>query len=147
LEFQKKSSELERLNKLVVASDWMQLESRKSRGIETIKLTELDLKASITGQARMESEIARMEMDGKDITKRRDEELAKGGKVQKLEQEQKDLARGLALLRAKVDIGQSTIADEVTRSNELELNAKEVGYDFHSIIASACSLTTFLAVN
>lgn len=104
----------------------MQLESRKSKGIETIKSTELELKSTIASQGRMEGEISRMETDGKEITKRRDEELAKGGKVQKLEQEQKEFARALALLKAKVDIGKSTIVDEEFRSKELESNVKEV---------------------
>lgn len=132
LEFQKKSSELERLMRLFVASEWTALEARKTKGIETLRTSEVEYKTVIAAQGRMTNEIARMEKDGEEITKRRDEELAKGGKVQKLEDEQKALAREVALLRTKLDIGQSTITDEETRSAELDANAKEVRRRFFS---------------
>jgi structural maintenance of chromosome 2 len=72
LEFQKKSSELERLSKLVVAWDWTQLEKRKEKGVKVVKESEAKMKEIVAGKGRMEGEAARMEKEVGDIAKRRD---------------------------------------------------------------------------
>lgn len=72
LEFQKKSSELERLSKLVIAFDWTQLEVRKVKATEDVEGAQARLKESVAGRGRMEGEIKRMEKEIGDIQKRRD---------------------------------------------------------------------------
>lgn len=72
LEFQKKSSELERLSKLVVAYDWTQLEARKEKGLELVRESERKMKEATSGRGRMDGEISRMEKEVVDIQKRRD---------------------------------------------------------------------------
>lgn len=72
LEFQKKSSELERLSKLVIAYDWTQLEARKEHGVKIVKDSEQKLKDAVAGRGRMDGEISRMEKEVVDIEKRRD---------------------------------------------------------------------------
>ena len=126
LEFQKKASELERLSKLVVAWDWTQLESRKSKGVAIVQESERKMKECVTGKARMAGEIKVMLNEVTDIEKRRDKELAKGGKVQRLEEEQKVLAKECTKLEAKVDIGQGNLKEEEDKIVELESSAKEV---------------------
>ncbi|KAM0749892.1 RecF/RecN/SMC protein [Meredithblackwellia eburnea MCA 4105] len=126
LEFQKKASELERLTKLVVAWDWTQLEMRKVKGADEVNLKEKALKLAQESRKRLEGEIARMEKDIKEIEARRDRELAKGGKRQKLIDEQNDLARDHSKLAAQVDITVGNIKEEEARISELEANAKEL---------------------
>lgn len=72
LEFQKKSSELERLSKLVIAYDWTQLEAKKVKATEDVEAARIKLKESVSGKGRMEGEIKRMEKEMGDIQKRRD---------------------------------------------------------------------------
>lgn len=126
LEFRKKASELEKLLRIVVAYEWMTLQSRATKGNDTVSASEAKRLAAIEGKGRMEVEIGRMEKEVKDIEKRRDKELAKGGKVQKLEEEQKELARETTKLEAKVEIADGNVKEEEVKIQELEAAAKEV---------------------
>jgi structural maintenance of chromosome 2 len=150
LEFQKKSSELERLSKVVIAYDWTQLKMRKVKATEDVEGAQARLKESVAGRGRMEGEIKRMEKEIGDIQKRRDkvsviegvcrsrsldgslaglpqcQELAKGGKVQILEQQQSTLEKEVSKLEAQVEIMNGNLKEEQTKIAELEHNASEV---------------------
>ncbi|KAK4052017.1 Structural maintenance of chromosomes protein 2 [Microbotryomycetes sp. JL221] len=126
LEFQKKTSELERLTKLVIAYDWCQLENRKTQGTDDIDAAQTKVKDASDARTRMEGEIQRMEKDMVDIEKRRDKELAKGGKVQKLEEQQKELAKECSKLEAQIDILGGNLKEEQTKIRELEEAVKEL---------------------
>ncbi len=54
------------------------------------------------------------------------QELAKGGKVQKLEEQQKDLARECTKLEAQLEIMAANLKEEDTNINTLETNQTEV---------------------
>ena len=56
----------------------------------------------------------------------REQELAKGGKVQLLEKQQTELAKVLSKLEAQVDIMAANLTEEQTRIAELDASAKEV---------------------
>ena len=126
LEFQKKSSELERLTRLVIAYDFITLSARSAKSLELITSNEQAVKEAKSAKGRMEGEISRMEKDVAEINKRREEEMAKGGKIGLLESEQKDLARELAKGKARVEIIESTIVEEEKKVSDLEANAKDV---------------------
>ena len=126
LEFQKKSSELERLTRLVIAYDFITLSARSTKSLEVITSNEQAVKEAKSAKGRMEGEISRMEKDVGEINKRREEEMAKGGKIGLLETEQKELARELAKSKARVEIIESTIVEEEKRVSDLEANAKDV---------------------
>ena len=72
LEFQKKSSELERLSKVVVAWDWTQLNRRKEKAAGDVEEAAQGLRAEAEGRKRMEGEAETMEKEVKTIEKRRD---------------------------------------------------------------------------
>jgi structural maintenance of chromosome 2 len=72
LEFQKTSSELERLTKLVIAWDWMQDHVRVEQAREKIREGEVRRKEAVAGKARMEGEIKKMEQEVKEVEKARD---------------------------------------------------------------------------
>ncbi|SCZ87647.1 BZ3500_MvSof-1268-A1-R1_Chr2-2g05113 [Microbotryum saponariae] len=129
LEFQKKASELERLSRLVVAWDWLEVVKRLKEGGVGVEKSEKRLEKAVESKARMDKEAERMEKDVLEIEKRREAELAKGGKVARLEQEQTELAKECSKLEAQVDIMAGNIKDEQARVAQLETNAKEVsGY-------------------
>lgn len=83
------------------------------------------MKGAATARGRMEGEIKTMEKEVGDIERRRDKELAKGGKVQVLEGQQKELARECTKLEAQVDITEGNLREEEMRIAELEGSAKE----------------------
>lgn len=72
LEFQKTSSELERLSKLVIAWDWVQDQKRVERAQEAIRRSENCRKEAAEAKKRMESEIKKMDQSMGEIEKQRD---------------------------------------------------------------------------
>ncbi|KAK4705538.1 structural maintenance of chromosome 2, partial [Phenoliferia sp. Uapishka_3] len=126
LDFQKKTSELERLTKLVVAFDWVRLQDRKVKGAEEMVKSEEARKSAEEGRKRMDVEITRMEKEVDEIKARRDKELAKGGKRQRLIEEQNVMARDHSKLAAQVDITAGNVKEEDAKISELEANAKEL---------------------
>lgn len=72
LEFQKKSSELEKLSKLVVAWDWTQLELKKAKGGDAVKESEVSKVKAIADKKKREDEIKVMEKEVGDIERRRE---------------------------------------------------------------------------
>lgn len=145
LEFQKTSSELERLSKLVIAWDWMQDHARVERAKEAIRDGEQRRKDAVEGKKRMEGEIKKMEQSMREIEKERDkvcasvssycpfvahaptsQELAKGGKVQGLEKELNALDMELAKLKTQAEGKEREIKEEEARIRELEKAQKEV---------------------
>lgn len=126
LEYQKKSSELEKLSRLVVAYDYLSLTSRREACLTLITGAVAAIADAKKSKTRIEGEIERMEKDVKEIQKRREEELKKGGRVGILEAEQTELARGLAKERARFEICESTIEEEEKKVAELEAASKDV---------------------
>lgn len=72
LEFQKTSSELERLSKLVIAWDWLQDHKRVERAKEAIRVGEANKKEAAESKKRMDGEIKKMEQSMGEIEKQRD---------------------------------------------------------------------------
>ncbi len=72
LEFQKKSSELERVSKIVVAYDHTHLKRRERKAADEVDAAAEGLKAEAEGRKRMEGEVQTMEHEVKAIEKRRD---------------------------------------------------------------------------
>jgi chromosome segregation ATPase len=72
LEFQKTSSELERLGKLVIAWDWLQDHKRVEKAKAAIREGEGRKKEAGEAKKRMEGEIKKMEQSMTEIEKQRD---------------------------------------------------------------------------
>ncbi|KAI5475198.1 nuclear condensin complex protein, partial [Pseudohyphozyma bogoriensis] len=126
LEFQKKASELERILKLIVAYDWTKAEASKEKGLAVVEEKVRELKNAVDARGRMEGEVKRMENDAKEIEKRREKELAKGGKRQALIDQQNELAREHSKVIAQVDISNGNVKEEESKIKELEASAKEL---------------------
>ncbi|GAA5831466.1 hypothetical protein JCM11251_004033 [Rhodosporidiobolus azoricus] len=126
LEFQKTSSELERLTKLVIAWDWLQDHKRVEQAREAIEQGEGRRKEAKKGKERMEGEIKRMETEVKEVEKARDKELAKGGKVKDLEKQLNALDMEIAKLKTQAEGKEREIKEEEARIVELEKSVKEL---------------------
>ncbi|GAA5892437.1 hypothetical protein JCM6882_005616 [Rhodosporidiobolus microsporus] len=126
LEFQKTSSELERLTKLVIAWDWLQDHKRVEQARELIGEGEARRKEAIASKARMEGEIKKMEQEIKEVEKARDKELAKGGKVKDLEKQLNALDMEIAKLKTQAEGKEREIKEEEARIVELEKSVKDL---------------------
>ncbi|GAA5979962.1 hypothetical protein JCM10908_001481 [Rhodotorula pacifica] len=126
LEFQKTSSELERLGKLVIAWDWLQDHKRVEKAKEAIREGESRKKEAGEAKKRMEGEIQKMEQSMAEIEKQRDRELAKGGKVQGLEKQLNALDMEIAKLKTQADGKEREIAEEEARIAELQKAQKDL---------------------
>ena len=72
LEFQKTSSELERLSKLVIAYEWLLDHAKVEKAKEAVVKGEERRKEAVAARARMEGEISKMEKEMGRIEKQRD---------------------------------------------------------------------------
>lgn len=68
----------------------------------------------------------RIEKEVEDITRRRDKEMQKGGKVQTLDIKLKELAKDLAKTRTQLDLKKQTIAEDEKRVVDLEASVTEL---------------------
>lgn len=75
---------------------------------------------------RMGEEMKRIEKEVVEITKKRDKELADGGKVQKLQERLKDIQKELAKLKTQQELKRSTIAEEEKRVQDLQAQAVDL---------------------
>ncbi|GAA5922143.1 condensin subunit SMC2 [Sporobolomyces koalae] len=126
LEFQKTSSELERLSKLVIAYEWLQDHAKVEKAREAVAKGEERRKEAIAARTRMEGEISKMEKEMHRIEKQRDAELAKGGKVQALEKQLSAIDMEITKLKTQAEGKAKEIKEEEAKIKDLERNAKEL---------------------
>ncbi|PWN52575.1 putative SMC2-chromosome segregation protein [Violaceomyces palustris] len=115
LEYQKASTELDRLTRLAKAHEWQTLKARfeeksqvistKKEGVESLKAESLALKRQIES---IEKELSQIE-------KKREKELTKGGKLQALTERSKELAHELVKAKTLLDFKVGSIDEETKK--------------------------------
>jgi len=126
LDFQQTQNDLERLDRVVVAYDYVHnLEKlqRSAADLEAKKQRQKDLEDSA---ARLKSEISHLEEDVKRVRTQRDKELKKGGKAQALEDVVKKHSNELVRLATVVDLKKSSLAEEKEKKTAVEKNVAEL---------------------
>lgn len=128
IEWQKACSELERIAKLLRAFEWTEARERVTAKQVLIdkKKAEKDELERMKRKAGKEADAAEAEVAK--VIKNRDEEMRKGGKLAKLEEEVAGFDKDLTKTRTQVDIKQGTIRDEEARVQASEQELKEVCY-------------------
>jgi structural maintenance of chromosome 2 len=126
LEYQKAQSEFEKLSRLVVAHEWTILRARSQKTAEAISAKQAAIKDGQRTAKRLGEEMKKIEKEVEEITAKRDKEMAKGGKIQTLQDNLKELAKELAKIKTQSELKKQTIADDEKRVAELEVAAKEV---------------------
>ncbi|KDQ13659.1 hypothetical protein BOTBODRAFT_364275 [Botryobasidium botryosum FD-172 SS1] len=116
LSYQKACSELEKLSRVLRASEWADAQSRVQRKGDAIEQKRRALEAIRTNRETQEREAAAAEKERARVEKVRDREIAKGGKLKALEEEVMTAERELARFAAQVEIKQGTIDDEKRRT-------------------------------
>ena len=131
IQYQKSASELERIDRTIRAGEWMDTTTRvaeKQKEIEKeeerIQQLKGDKKQALKNTTNAEKEVA-------SVTKKRNEEMSKGGKLKKLQEEVGGLGKALAKMKAQVEIKTGSIKDEEARVATTELQLKEVRQPSH----------------
>lgn len=123
--YQKSVSELEKIGRLLRASEWTESQEKVAKKEQEIeeKKAEIETVNQRKKKAQRESEAAEKDMEA--VTKKRDAEIAKGGKMKKLEEEVQELAKAAYKTKTQAEIKEGTIKDEEGSINSLtdELNA------------------------
>lgn len=115
LSYQKACSELERLSRILHASEWAEAQARVKRKENAVEQKRAALDTLRKMRVDREKELKAAEDDRKRVENLRDKEVAKGGKLKALEEEVKNAERELARFAAQVEIKQGTIGDEAQK--------------------------------
>ncbi|KAK0532787.1 Structural maintenance of chromosomes protein 2 [Tilletia horrida] len=112
LEYQKASSELERLTRLAKAYEWKSYRARLDERQAFVKHNERDVQRSEEEAEALKDQITHIEEELERIEKRREKELTKGGKLQALLEKVKHLENELVSAKAVLELKISTIEEE-----------------------------------
>ena len=126
LEFQTTQSDLERLQRLVVAHDYVKNKEKvksSASDLEAKKQRTTDLEKAAE---RMKREIENLEEDVRKVKAARDKELKKGGKFQALEEEVKSHSHEFVRLQTQFDLKQSGLKEERDRRKVADKSVKEL---------------------
>lgn len=126
IQFQKSASELERTARILHALEWRTQQDRvheKQEEIEgkqsEIKQVEAEKKQAIKDGEAAEKEVVK-------VTKKRDAEVSKGGKLKQLQDVASELGKVVAKIRTQAEIKVATIKDEEAKIKAYEAQIKEV---------------------
>ncbi|KAJ9117568.1 hypothetical protein QFC22_004418 [Naganishia vaughanmartiniae] len=125
LAYQKMTSELERLTRLVKAYEWTLAVKKAETAATELKARQNTVETCRADIERCKKELQRMEKDVADIQKKRDKEMTKGGKIQALAGTVNELDREVVKLKTQLEIKQSSLADEQKRTVAAERNVIE----------------------
>ncbi|KAG8863674.1 Structural maintenance of chromosomes protein 2 [Serendipita sp. 405] len=112
LAYQKRSSEIERLGRLLAAWEWKEANERVKRKQTDVEKRTEQLHAQKEQAITREKELQAAEAEKKAAIKRRDKELAKGGHFQKLEAQVAEAEKKIVSLDTQVELKQASIRDE-----------------------------------
>ncbi|KZT34133.1 condensin complex subunit SMC2 [Sistotremastrum suecicum HHB10207 ss-3] len=135
LAYQKTSTELERLGRLVRAWEWKEACDRVKRKEADVEKKNRELARVKEERKAREEEGKQAEKQKKEVEKKRDEELKKGGKFKKREEEVKELEKEVVKFKTQIEIKEGSIKDETTKlealaqaavDNEKAVEAKKV---------------------
>ncbi|WWC72293.1 uncharacterized protein I206_106255 [Kwoniella pini CBS 10737] len=115
LEYQKATSELERLTRLVKAYEWTLSVEKAQKAAENLKSKKRDIQGAKEDVERGGRACEGMEKDLDEIRKKREKEMAKGGKVSALTDAVNNLDRELVKVKTQIEILEGTLKDDVNR--------------------------------
>lgn len=125
LDFQQTQTDLERLDRLVVAHDYVSNAEKLQRSAADLDAKVQRQRELEDGAARLKSEISHLEEDLKRIRDQRDKELRKGGKAQALEDAVKKHSNELVRLATVMELKKSSLAEEEERKAAVEKTVAE----------------------
>ncbi|KAG6919710.1 hypothetical protein DXG01_002656 [Tephrocybe rancida] len=122
--YQKSVSELEKIGRVLRAWEWTDAQQKVTRKEQEIEEKKAEIEELQQKMHKANREIEAAEKDVAAVTKKRDAEIAKGGKMKKLEEEVQELGKAAYKMKTQVEIKEGTIKDEEanikTQSDELK---------------------------
>ncbi len=126
LQYQKTCTELERIGRLLRAWEWMEAKKRVGTKEAELDARRVEVKEAHGLQARISREIKAAEEDVKDVIKKKDAEMKKGGKLKLLEEQVTELGKNVVKINTQADIARKTIQDEKSKIVDLDNEILEV---------------------
>ncbi|KAF8803977.1 condensin complex subunit SMC2 [Phlegmacium glaucopus] len=126
IQFQKSVSELERTARILRALEWTTHQDRMHEKEEKIEEKHAEIKQveSEKKQAIKDGEAAEKEVVK--VSKKRDAEMSKGGKLKTLQDKASELGKVVAKIRTQAEIKVATIKDEEDKIKTYEARLKEL---------------------
>lgn len=124
--WQKTCSELERIGRLLRAWEWTEGRDRVSRKEVDISKREKDLHNLRKDKERYITECETAEAYCEEVKAKREEEMRKGGKFKKKEEEVAELEKVLVKMKTQSDIKKTTIEEEEKKVVALVEESKQV---------------------
>ncbi|KAF7317109.1 SMC hinge domain-containing protein [Mycena chlorophos] len=115
IEYQKTESELQRIERVLHAYEWVEGRKRVQQGKRNVEAAEKDLEKLDDKKGELQRELGAAEKEKTAVEKRRDQEQKKGGKLAKLEEAVGELDKELAKIRTQAEIKQGSIKAEEDR--------------------------------
>ena len=126
LDYQKTQGELERLTRVVVASDYVRSGEKMKLATEEHDTKRTKVRHLEDNGNKLKREIDNIEEEVKRIRSVREKEMRKGGRFQDLEAEVKRTGNELVRLSTVLDLKKGSIAEEETQQKELTKSIKEL---------------------
>ena len=145
LQWQKACSELERIGRLLRAWEWTEGRDRVARKEADIGKKEQDVVHVKKEKERHLKELQNAEKECAEVKAKREEEMKKGGKFKKREEEVAELEKTSVKLRTQADIKKATIDEEEKKVATLVEETKEV-YRIPQVMINKYSLLMSLLV-
>ncbi|WVR09681.1 hypothetical protein IAU60_006756 [Kwoniella sp. DSM 27419] len=115
LEYQKATSELERLTRLVKAYEWTLAVDKAEKAAHSLKMKKKDIETAKEDVTRGGRECQGMEAELAEIHKRREKEMNKGGKISALTDAVNNLERELVKVKTQIEIKEGTLNEDAKR--------------------------------
>jgi structural maintenance of chromosome 2 len=126
LQWQKACSELERIGRVLRAWEWTDAREKVDKKQSEIDKKEKEMGKMGKERERFVREGEAAEKDAEDVISKREQEMKKGGKYQKREEEVAELEKVLVKIRTQVEIKNTTITDEADKVTTLGAELCEV---------------------
>lgn len=126
LQWQKACSELERFGRVLRAWEWTEGQERVRKKNAEIGKKRKEVEKMEKEKERFEGEGEAAERDMEDVMAKREQEMKKGGKIKKREEEVAELDKVLVKIRTQFEIKNGVIADEEGKVKESERELEDV---------------------
>ncbi|RUS34192.1 RecF/RecN/SMC [Jimgerdemannia flammicorona] len=125
LDFQKTESEMERLNRLVIAHDFKKSEDKLSRSGADFEAKKEKISQLKKDVEKLKDEVAHIDGEIRKYTIKKQKEFANGGKFQELENAVKEFSKQLVRVRTQCDLKIASITEEEKNLEGLLANKAE----------------------
>ncbi|GLB42839.1 putative condensin complex subunit SMC2 [Lyophyllum shimeji] len=124
--YQKSCSELEKIGRVLRAWEWTDAQEKVARKEREVEEKRAEIEEVVKRKKKAMRECEAAEKDVEDVTRKRDEEMAKGGRVKKLQEEVQELDKATVKIKTQAEIKEGTINDEEANITTLQDELKEL---------------------